>query len=332
MFVEVLEMIELAVHTLSDPTPVEHLANVRGSVTLLFSLAKYRAMHEVLQRVSPQKGPGMLWKKRMQAKLEQADCANRYDTAIDLSHQVLSSAKTSDESLTSTALSMDDLGVALMHRGRFRNAASECRKALAERRIGLGSSYSDTLTSCHNLAEILKRDGQTAEAMRYIQGALVGRKSILGPDHLETVHSRFVKASILRYKAVSVNDFDEAEPLVLSCIEKLGFTLSNSHPLVISCTSKLALIMLARGNYEMAEQMNQEALNAREQGPWLEASTHPDTLTSKHQLAEVLRLKEGCKSADVLSEAVFTDRTAILTNGTLTGQYLPPDQLASLHH
>jgi len=203
MLLEALKMIELARHTLPDPTPPEQLTIVQDHVSLLFSLAKYRDMHEVLQRISPEKGSGVLWKKRMQAKLEQADCANRYDTAIDMFRQVLLSAETSDESETSTSSSMDDLGMALMHKGRYRDAASECRKALAERKTSLGSSYPDTLTSCHNLAEILKRDGQIAEALRYIQGALVGRESILGLDHPETVHSRFVKASILRCKAVS---------------------------------------------------------------------------------------------------------------------------------
>ncbi|KAH6724395.1 hypothetical protein BKA61DRAFT_465109 [Leptodontidium sp. MPI-SDFR-AT-0119] len=332
MYVEALKMIELARHTLPDPTPPEQLAIVQEHVALLFSLAKYRDMHEILQRTSPEKGPGVLWKKRMQAKLEQADCANQYDSAIEMFRQVLLSAETSDESETSISLSMDDLGMALMYKGRFRDAASECRKALAERKTSLGSSYPDTLTSCHNLAEILKRDGQISEALRYIQGALVGRESILGVDHPETLHSRFVKASILRCKAVSTNDFDEAETLVLGCMDRLSSVLSSSHPLVISCRSELALIMFARGNYEMAEQMNQAALNAREQGPWLEASTHPDTLTSKHQLAEVFRLKEGCKSADVLSETVFTDRTAVLTNGTLAENDFHPDQLTSLHH
>ncbi|KAH7342537.1 hypothetical protein BKA65DRAFT_457563 [Rhexocercosporidium sp. MPI-PUGE-AT-0058] len=332
MYAEALKMIELARHTLPDPTSPEQLPIVQEHVDLLFSLAKFRDMHEVLQRVSPGKGPGDLWKKRMQAKLEQADCANQYDSAIDMFRQVLLSVETSDESETSMSLSMDDLGMATMYKGRFREAATECRKALAERKTSLGSSYPDTLTSCHNLAEILKRDGQISEALRYIQGALVGRESILGPDHPETVHSRFVKATILRCKAVSANDFDEAESLVLGCMDRLSSVLSSSHPLVVSCRSELALIMFARGNYEMAEQMNQVALNAREQGPWLEASTHPNTLTSKHQLAEVLRLKEGCKSADVLSEAVFTDRTAVLTNGTLTGEDFHPDQLTSLHH
>ncbi|KAL2075391.1 hypothetical protein VTL71DRAFT_334 [Oculimacula yallundae] len=331
-FVEALKMIELARHTLGEPVPPEQFAIVQDHVTLLFSLARYRDMHEVLQRTTPEPGAGMLWKKRMQAKLEQADCANQYDTAVEMFRQILLSAETSDESETSTSLSMDDLGMALMYKGRYRDAASECRKALAERKISLGSSYPDTLTSCHNLAEILKRSGQVAEALRYIQGALVGRENILGPDHPDTLHSRFVKACILRCKAVSSDEFDEAETLVIGCMDRLGSFLPSSHPLVVACRSELALVMFARGNFEMAEQMNQEALRAREQGPWLEASTHPDTLTSKHQLAEVLRLKEGCKSADLLSEAVANDRTAILTNGTLTGQDFHPDQLTSLHH
>lgn len=131
---------------------------------------------------------------------------------------------------------------------------------------------------------------------------------------------------------MSINDYDEAETLLLGCTDRLGAILSNSHPLAISCRSELALIFLARGNYEIAEQMNESALIAREHGPWLEASTHPDTLISKHQLAEVVRLKEGCKAADILSERVFTDRTAILTSGTLTGHDFHPDQLTSLHH
>lgn len=207
MYMEALKMIELARHTLPDPTPPEQLAIVQDHVALLFSLGKYRDMHEALQRTSPDKGPGVLWKKRMQAKLEQADCANQYDSAVEMFRQVLLSAEASDESETSISLSMDDLGMALMHKGRFRDAASECRKALAERKTSLGSSYPDTLTSCHNLAEILKRNGQISEALRYIQGALVGRESILGPDHPETVHSRLVKACIMRCKAVSTNSF-----------------------------------------------------------------------------------------------------------------------------
>jgi hypothetical protein len=90
--------------------------------------------------------------------------------------------------------------------------------------------------------------------------------------------------------------------------------------------------MLARGKYEAAEGIVLSALEDKTQGPWLEPATHPDTLTSKYLLAEITRLKEGCKQADSLSERSLTERTGVLTNGTLTGTDFHPDQLTSLHH
>ncbi|KAI6709067.1 hypothetical protein JHW43_008404 [Diplocarpon mali] len=331
MYIEALGTIELARNILPDPTPPHQFTIVQEHILLLYLLARYREMHEILQRTSPEPGPEMLWKRRMQAKLEQADCANQYESAIQIFKQIRLTVETSARPETSISASMDDLGIASMHKGRYREATAACLEALAERKSSLGSSYPDTLVSCHNLAEILKRKGQYSEALRYIQGALVGMESILGQDHPETVQSRAVKASILRCKAISLEDYDEAEKLLVGCIDRLDGVLSTSHPLVVAYRSELALIFLARGNYEIAEQINRSALSKREHGPWLDASTHPDTLTSKYQLVEVLRLKEGCKTVDVLSEQVLNDRTASLTSGTLAGDDFHPDQLASLH-
>lgn len=204
MYYEALKMTEHAQSVLPEPTPPEQLAIIQGHVDLLHSLAKYREMHEVLQRTTPESGPARLWKKRMQAKLDTADGASQYDSAIELSRQVLQTVQASDEAETSVSLSMDDLGVVLMHKGRYQDAFVQCQKALAERRASLGSSYPDTLSSCHNLAEILKREGKYDEALQYIQGAISGRETILGTDHPDTVHSRAVKASILRSSAVSI--------------------------------------------------------------------------------------------------------------------------------
>ncbi|KAK2629382.1 hypothetical protein QTJ16_000202 [Diplocarpon rosae] len=331
MYIEALGMIELAQNVLPDPTPPQQLAIVQEHVSLLYLLARYREMHEVLQRTSPEPGTGILWKRRMQAKLEQADCANQYESAIEIFTQIQLTVEASNGPETLISVSMDDLGMASMDKGLYREATAACLKALAERKASLGSSCPDTLTSCYHLAEILKRKGQYSEALRYIQGALDGMESLLGQNHPETVQSRVVKASILRCKAVSINDYDEAENLLLGCIDRLGAALSTSHPLVAASRSELALIFLARGNYEMAEQMNRSVLTTSEGGPWLDPSTHPDTLRSKYQLVEVLRLKDGCKTVDILSEQVLSDRTASLTSGTLAGSDFHPDQLASLH-
>jgi tetratricopeptide (TPR) repeat protein len=333
IFSEALKMASLAKSVLPEPIPSECLAILQDQVTLLDFLAKYREVHEILRGVTMEVGhPGNLWKKSMMARLEVADCANRYDSAIEIYRQVRTAGEASNADKLYLANATDDLSMALMQKGKYREAVMECRKALAERSTRLGSSHTDTLSSYHNLAEILYKDGKFEEALKYIQEALRGRDSALGPEHPETMYSKVMRARIQISKATMASEFDEAEAVLLHCIDRLGSKLSPSHPIVLTCKSEIARIMFSRGNYETAEQMNQSVLAAREQGPWLEPTTHPDTMTSRNQLSEVIRLKDGSKAADNLSERCLTERTVVLTNGSLTGDDFHPDQLASLHN
>jgi tetratricopeptide (TPR) repeat protein len=333
MYAEALKMILLAKTVLSDPTSQERMGIVQDQVSLLDILAKYRQAFEVLQSYPVEEGQtGALWKKKAQAKLELADCANRYDSALETFRLILTTREAANSSKAEQLSAIDDLGVALVHKGRYNEAAIECRRALVERTTNLGVSSPDTFTSYHNLAEILRRDGRFEDAFRNIQEAIRGRESIFGPNSSLVHHSRLVKAEILIARAISLADLDEAETLLVNSMNRLSSTLSNTHPLVITCQSDRAQIMLARGKYDAAEQINTAVLSEREQGPWLESVTHPDTLQSKHQLAEVLRLKEGCRAADTLSDKCFVERTGVLTNGTFVGEDFHPDQLTSLHH
>lgn len=178
----------------------------------------------------------------------------------------------------------------------------------------------------------MKCDGKFEAALRFIQEAIRGRENVLGTDHPETLQSRVVKARILVCTAVTLSDFDQAESLLVDSSNKLSSILSDAHPIVLACRSHRAQIMLARGKYDASEQMNKATLSAREQGPWMESSSHPETLQSIHHLAELLRYKEGWRAADTLSERALAERTDVLINGTLTGSDFHPDQLASLHH
>jgi tetratricopeptide (TPR) repeat protein len=329
---EALKMASLAKSVLPDPVPSECLVIIQDQVTLLDFLARYREVHEMLRGLSMEVGhPGALWKKRMLAKLDVADCANRYESAIDMFRQVRMAGEASSANKLDLANATDDLAVALMHKGKYKEAASECKKALSERTSRLGNSHTDTLSSCHNMAEILMKDGKFEDAMRYVGEAIHGRENVLGLDHPETLHSSVLRARIQVSKAKTTAQFDEAEAVLIHAMDKLSVKLSPEHPIVMTCKSEIARIMFARGKYETAEQMNQAVLTAREQGPWLEPTTHPDTMTSRNQLAEVIQLKDGSKAADNLSERCLTERTVVLTNGTLSGDDFHPDQLASLH-
>ncbi|TVY35492.1 Nephrocystin [Lachnellula occidentalis] len=331
---EALKMALLAKNALPDPVPQEQLGILQDQVSLLELLGKYREVQTALQNYPPDEQQStILWKKRMQARLEQAEGANRYDSAVDIFRQVKISRETAaNDSMQDFLQSIDDFGCVLMLKGRYHDAAIECRKALSERTTLLGTSHIDTLTSLHHFASVLKCDGKYEEALRYIQEAIRGREDVLGPDHPETLQSRIVKARILLFIAVAMSDYDQAESLLVDSANRLSVILSDSHPLLLACRSDRAQIMLARGKYEASEQMNRSTLSAREKGPWAESSSHPDTLASMHLLAEVLRCKEGCRAADALSERALTERTDVLTNGTLTGSDFHPDQLTSLHH
>ncbi|TVY85502.1 Kinesin light chain [Lachnellula suecica] len=332
-YIDALRMALLAKNTLPDPVPQEHLSILQDQISLLHLLGNYKDVQTALQRFPPDEQQStMLWKKRMQAKLEQEEGANRYDSAVAVFREVKSLWENTNLSMPDSLQSVDDFGCILMLKGRYAEASSECRKAFSGRNELLGSSHVDTLTSLHHLALIMRLDGKFEEGLRYIQQAIHGREILLGVHHPETLQSKIVKARILFSTAIALSDFDETETLLVDSSNRLSKILSDTHPLVVACRSDRAQIMLARGKYDASEQMNKATLSTREKGPWMEPSCHPETLESVHQLAELIRFKEGCQAADALSERALAERTDVLTNGTLTGSDFHPDQLTSLHH
>jgi tetratricopeptide (TPR) repeat protein len=228
---------------LPEPIPHEHLHIVHDQVSLLDILAKYRDVQAILQSYPAEHQSGLLWKKRMGARLEDAECANKYNSAIELFTQIHTAKESSNSPRADILLAIDDYAWALMLKGRYFDAASECRKALVGRTAELGTTHIDTLSSFHNLAEILQRDGKFDEAFRYIQDAIRGREAVLGGDHPDTVHSRAVKSRIILAKATSLADFDEAETLLVTATHKLAASLGDLHPLVMNFKSDRALIV-----------------------------------------------------------------------------------------
>jgi tetratricopeptide (TPR) repeat protein len=186
LYPQALKMAFLAKRSLPDPIPQEHLNIVQDQVALLDILAKYRDVQSALQSYPGDHQAGILWKKRMGARLEDAECANKYNSALELFHQIQTARESGSDSKADLLLTIDDLAWALMLRGKYLDAVAESREALVGRTTLLGASHADTLTSCHNFTEILRRDGKYDEALRYIQDAIRGRENLLGDDHPET--------------------------------------------------------------------------------------------------------------------------------------------------
>ena len=111
-----------------------------------------------------------------------------------------------------------------------------------------------------------------------------------------------------------------------TCLSKC---LSDRHPLVLTSSSIVALVIFTQGKYAAAEKLNGTVLAARQSGPWLEPKTHPDTLTSMHQLMELFRLGGRLSAANEMSKFILEERTRVLTRGTQAGNDFHPDELRS---
>ncbi|RAL59852.1 hypothetical protein DID88_000481 [Monilinia fructigena] len=205
-----------------------------------------------------------------------------------------------------------------------------------------GILYLSEGTNKSNVVDLFRQIRRTKESMNApendlcmsiddYEGAIRGSQISQGDEHPQTQYIKSLKARILLSKAVSLSDYNEVEALLTNATDVLTSQLSDSHPLVLTCRSNIALVMLAQGRYDEALTMNRAVLTAREHGPWLDCERHPDILTSRHQIAECLRLKEGCHAAQSLSSQVLVDRTQIYTEGTFESDDFHPEQLTSLH-
>jgi tetratricopeptide (TPR) repeat protein len=330
-YAKALNMASEAIEALPDPIPVQYLHILENKLSILDLLARYGDVRFALEKYHHEKLPPRLLfrKQRFQARLHLAECTDGYNSAV----RILNDIRTSG--LLNGAdhwRSMTDYAVALMLKGNFKEAEGQSRDALAMKTKHLGPDHRDTLTSAHVLAEVLMKAGKFDEGLHHIQHAFHGRGSVLGSQHPDTLHSKMICASLLFAKALTLGDYEEAEKMLLDCSSGLTKVLSDRHPLVLTSNSVLALVQFAQGKYNASEKLNGTVLAARQNGPWQESKSHPDSLTSMHQLMEVFRLGGRLSAADEMSKFILDERTRVLTKGSQTGNDFHPDQLSSFHH
>jgi tetratricopeptide (TPR) repeat protein len=306
-----------------------YLHILENKLLILHLLAKYREVRSALETYCPEKLPSrlLLRKQRIEARLHLVESTDRYELAVKLFSGIRNSNlfKNSDH-----WRAMEEYATALMLRGNLNEAEAQSRDSLGLKNKHLGANHRDTLSSAHTLAEILLRAGKFDEGLNHIQQAYHGRHAIIGEEHPETFHSKCILATYVFNKAATLGDYDGAEFMLRDCSSSLSKSLSASHPLVLASESTLALVLFAQGKYSASEKLNGSVLAKRQKGPWIEPKTHPDTLTSMHQLMTVLRLGGRLSAADEMSKFLLDERTRVLTKGTQDGTDLHPDQLISL--
>ena len=185
--------------------------------------------------------------------------------------------------------------LALMHKslGDLDKAAALYKEALDCYRNVLGEEHTSTATAACNLA-LLHRDSQDAarvrEARTLLEGVLETRRQVLGEGHVEVAATMGHLASVVKLdgddgperakallqRALASAESGDRERLPTVEREVLRASLLNS----------LGLLHKQAGELGEAERLYTRSAELREQ--WLGA-THPHTIASLHNLAELAR-------------------------------------------
>jgi tetratricopeptide (TPR) repeat protein len=144
----------------------------------------------------------------------------------------------------------------------------------------------------------LQSDGRYNEAEILFVEVIDTRKSVLGPEHLDTLLS--IGNLALTYQ--SQGRWKEAEELEVQVIEARKRVLGPGHPHTLVSISNLASMYQIQGRWKEAEELEVQVMETRKRvlGP-----EHPDTLLSISNLASTYQSQGRWKEAEELGVQVM---------------------------
>jgi len=128
---------------------------------------------------------------------------------------------------------------------------------------------------------VLSGDGHFAEAEKLDREILEIRQRTLGPDHTDTLLSKFNIGDILYQEG----NLPEAEKFIREVFDAQNRVLGPENPDTLASKAELARILIREGKYQEAEEMARQAyeIQVRTLGP-----QHLDTLNSLQFLATAM--------------------------------------------
>lgn len=146
----------------------------------------------------------------------------------------------------------------------------------------LGPEHPNRLTSMHNVATVLKRQGKLNEARKLNEETLEIRKRVLGREHPDTLMSMHNLANVLREQG----ELDEARRLQEVTLEIPKRILGPEHPDTLLSMMGVAVVLSGQGKLDEAERRQKGTLEMQKR---VLGAEHPHTLMSMYNLAIVLR-------------------------------------------
>jgi tetratricopeptide (TPR) repeat protein len=168
--------------------------------------------------------------------------------------------------------------------GRYVEAAGVARQLIERQRETVGETHPEFATDLTNLALLLQKQGDLANAEPLLRQALAIRKQALGENHPDHATSLSNLALLLcdQWK------LDQAEPLLRQSLAIRQQTLGEAHPDYATSLSSLALLLQRRGDLSAAEPLLRQALAIRNQSL---GEQHPDYASALCNLASLLQKK-----------------------------------------
>lgn len=203
-----------------------------------------------------------------------------------------------------TVASMDDMGEAYRELGRFDEAESMHREALAAKQR-LGAPPSSLAASLNNVGLTLSERGRFAEAEPLLRQALDTWRRHEGPAADVVASGLNNLADVVRQQG----RLAEAVPLLEEAIAIRRQTVGATHPSLAIVVGHLGRVYSLQGNAAKAEPLLREALNIRQR---VYGDDHPDTVNTRSDLTSLLHDQGDLAGAEPLYRAAVRSLAARL--------------------
>jgi len=211
----------------------------------------------------------------------------------------------------------DDYAANLDDIGRRIDAIGHYRHALAVRENRLGPDAAETANSLLNLGVHLDESGDYAQAVPLLESAVAIRKKIFGAEHPLAGAAELALAGVYE----SLGRYDESERTTREALAIFRRSLPEDHPKILESLNLLGILRQLRRDYAGAIPLMSEvvALEEKTQG-----AAHPDTLTTKNNLAYALmHAGQFDKAEQLLREvAMLRERAGIEVVGAMDEENL----------
>ncbi|HEV7926949.1 MAG TPA: serine/threonine-protein kinase, partial [Verrucomicrobiae bacterium] len=200
-------------------------------------------------------------------------------------------SKSNDDDDGRTAISMNNLALALRDEGKWKEAEKLIRESLALREKAAGTNRIPVGLALANLGEILLMEGKNAEAESTLRNALAIYRQSGADNEPFTIAAMHTLGGVLR----SNSKLPEAEALYRQALTLTQGHITNDAPSIEGIQMDLGITIRDEGRLSEAESVLNQAVAMQRR---LFADGHPDLARGIYELANVMMFQGKLPQAE----------------------------------